>query len=76
MSADDLAAIRADLDRAREGRDVTAALLAHAARLHEMSWSDERYAVERVVQLALLAAPSRRGVDAVIARSLPIGMLL
>lgn len=65
-TAPDLAPALALLDRARGGEDVTDALLAEAARLEALPWSTERYAVQRVIRLAWLAAPDRRGLHAAI----------
>ena len=62
-----------DFGRARAGEDVTRELLAHATALAALPWSQETFAVDRLVRLALLASPKREGIDRVIEKELPLG---
>src|SRR5262249_700856 len=68
-----LTSARNDVARARAGENIIDALLAHAERLRAMPWSNERYAVERTVRLALLASPAREGLVYAIERKIPSG---
>jgi hypothetical protein len=73
-TADPFTDARADIERARAGEDATTELASHLDRLSAMPWSTEKYAVERVVRLALLASPSRDGLERALADCFPMGM--